>query len=608
MATTINADTSNGLKITSDTSGVIEFQSAGTTKAGVNSTGLTGDGSQLTGISSVPERLVKSMPLTSGKTVTSGKMVSIISNGEVGTLPSVNTLGTYRATSNTFIYGGYSTVYQASIGPSGISHNGTRGISLSGIAAEYAAQKVYSGSQTSRVVTCTGHAFSDSATTVNGSTTVTIPIPNRLGPSSQDSATGYGGGWDVYTYPVSDTSFMVISRSSGFAGGTYGFDWNGCIVTVDSSGNVTKGTVVNSQVTTTSTPPGWMTFRRQAQSRLSNNTVAIAIHDYDDNYLGLEPTYNCSRVFKWTGGTGVAVYKSNFSSLLAQINFDAVYPGSVRTSGGKIVWWQTNGLKIYQLAISDADGGLGATSAVTEVLMTAIPVTSPGTAFVGDQWYGSFRKPTDETKLYIQGYNFGGDNFRVMIPVAISSAGVPANNIGTYSTGNTDNDVNYPEFHTINFPSDGTNAMAGIRSIGGAMFVNTFSTNAAGRITGSNLGNEVTGSLPDTDGAIRWNGSKWMIFTRESNVVSANQVTVDLTVGAQATDAINFVGFPVATDSSTPTDVIVQGVADGFSSLTPGSTYFQSGANDGSVTLSNASGVKVGKAISSTEMLLNRTL
>jgi hypothetical protein len=50
MATTINADTSSGLILTSDTSGVIEFQSAGTTKAGVNSTGLTGNGSQLTGL------------------------------------------------------------------------------------------------------------------------------------------------------------------------------------------------------------------------------------------------------------------------------------------------------------------------------------------------------------------------------------------------------------------------------------------------------------------------------------------------------------------------------------------------------------------------------
>jgi hypothetical protein len=50
MATIINADTSNGLKLTSDTSGIIEFQSGGTTKAGVNATGLTGDASQLTGI------------------------------------------------------------------------------------------------------------------------------------------------------------------------------------------------------------------------------------------------------------------------------------------------------------------------------------------------------------------------------------------------------------------------------------------------------------------------------------------------------------------------------------------------------------------------------
>jgi hypothetical protein len=52
MATIINADTSDGLKLTSDTSGIIEFQSGGVTKAGVNATGLTGNGSQLTGISS----------------------------------------------------------------------------------------------------------------------------------------------------------------------------------------------------------------------------------------------------------------------------------------------------------------------------------------------------------------------------------------------------------------------------------------------------------------------------------------------------------------------------------------------------------------------------
>ena len=44
MSTIINADTSNGLKLTSDTSGIIQLQSGGTTKATVNSSGLTSPG------------------------------------------------------------------------------------------------------------------------------------------------------------------------------------------------------------------------------------------------------------------------------------------------------------------------------------------------------------------------------------------------------------------------------------------------------------------------------------------------------------------------------------------------------------------------------------
>lgn len=40
MATTINADTSSGLQLQSDTTGTIELQAAGTTKAVISSTGL----------------------------------------------------------------------------------------------------------------------------------------------------------------------------------------------------------------------------------------------------------------------------------------------------------------------------------------------------------------------------------------------------------------------------------------------------------------------------------------------------------------------------------------------------------------------------------------
>ena len=50
MATTINADTSSGLILTSDTSGIVQIQSGGTTRATINSTGILGDGSQLTNL------------------------------------------------------------------------------------------------------------------------------------------------------------------------------------------------------------------------------------------------------------------------------------------------------------------------------------------------------------------------------------------------------------------------------------------------------------------------------------------------------------------------------------------------------------------------------
>ena len=53
MAANINADTSGGLKLTSDTSGVLELKSAGTTKATINSSGLTSPGHVLQVINGV---------------------------------------------------------------------------------------------------------------------------------------------------------------------------------------------------------------------------------------------------------------------------------------------------------------------------------------------------------------------------------------------------------------------------------------------------------------------------------------------------------------------------------------------------------------------------
>ena len=92
MASTINADTSNGVVVTSDTSGVVEIQNAGTTKLTVNSSGatvagtlaataITGDGSGLTSLP-VTNTPSFSARMTSAQTIPSTTMTKILFNVE----------------------------------------------------------------------------------------------------------------------------------------------------------------------------------------------------------------------------------------------------------------------------------------------------------------------------------------------------------------------------------------------------------------------------------------------------------------------------------------------------------------------------------------------
>ena len=106
MATTINADTSNGLKLTSDTSGIVEIQNAGTTKLTVNSSGatvagtlaataLTGDGSGLTGLASGGLEWQSSIVTASTLTAVAGRgyWIDTTSNICTVTLPASANVG-----------------------------------------------------------------------------------------------------------------------------------------------------------------------------------------------------------------------------------------------------------------------------------------------------------------------------------------------------------------------------------------------------------------------------------------------------------------------------------------------------------------------------------
>ena len=87
MATIINADTSNGLKLTSDTSGIIQLQSGGTTKATINSSGFYGGtGSILQVVSVQPDTGLISLTSTSFAEVDSDLRVTITPKASDSTL------------------------------------------------------------------------------------------------------------------------------------------------------------------------------------------------------------------------------------------------------------------------------------------------------------------------------------------------------------------------------------------------------------------------------------------------------------------------------------------------------------------------------------------
>lgn len=100
MAININADTTNGLVITPDTSGNINFQSGGATVAGVNSTGLTGNGSQLTGISSYADSDALTLFNASGSAPVYACRAWVVYNPQTQTILSSGNVSsvTYTAT------------------------------------------------------------------------------------------------------------------------------------------------------------------------------------------------------------------------------------------------------------------------------------------------------------------------------------------------------------------------------------------------------------------------------------------------------------------------------------------------------------------------------
>jgi len=530
-------DTNIDLKITPKGSGKINLDGIKFPNAdGTNGQVLSTDGSgnlAFTTISSNPTQLVQSLPLATGASYTAGQLASIGASGEVVALPTLNTFGTTRTNS---VITGYAA----------ISDDGSTAIKFAVTAA--------GGS--SRTLTITGVAISNSANPVNGGTTV----------SDTASPTNFGFyGDNTSATPLSNNKFLINhSTFSYFAdscGSVNAFASNTYIVEVDPiTGNCTKGNTITGGSGGQAGSPGYSAYEF---ARLTGNII------YCRQGVA-NGTYNITGIITWTGTT------ITFTSDADASGFSGANGRNTILTSGNILGYGT-GASWKTATWTDSPVGIGTVSTTTQI----------ADYLDSGSWTKMIAFGTDAPEYVITTYRNTSQIYRYI----------------TYSVNQTTGALTQVE----------TDLLSSINNFQAYMFVfkNKNSFVAANGASSGSLSftngakNTPTFNILYTLGTVTYNSGD--LFYSFSTDVFGYPTNTGYTVNAYATTTFNFIGVAKETDSTSPINIVTNGVAGGFTSLTAGTIYYATTPFNGTVATSSASGILVGKAVSSTEILLMKS-
>jgi hypothetical protein len=487
-------------------------------------------------ISSSPATLKSNIPLKTAASVTAGKLASINSSGEIVNLPTLNTYGTAQTNSTTTAY-------------SGVSTDGSRVLRVTTASTTY---------------TFSGVAISNSGTPTNGGTTVSENI-------------GVSTGSTLF-FPVDTDKFIVCCFVAvGACEQDSPGNFNGCrnrwfLVTVDSSGNCTKGTTINND------------FQTGTSGGNCGSLLYFRTGQYGKNII----TY-------WIATTGL-------------------------TRNGSI-YWSGSGTTLVNTSDADAqqltEAGTGVQPSLSNSLLTSSDVLCTGrnNSWITASWNVSTKAIGTVTSTTVAGdYLSSGQFFRM---ASFSDNG---SNYVLFFYVNTSGVSRYVTY-SIN---QGTGALTQVQT--GAVSLTTLGSTSfsdmifkdetsnvvltsSGYITQSwssgaiqgfnNAGYNTTGSN------LRYNGSDlYYFFNTNITNFPTNQ---GYQVNAYSTETFNYAGVTETTTGTSPASIITDGVAAGFTSLTPGVIYYAATPFSGDVSTSSSSGLLIGKAISSTQILLQRS-
>jgi hypothetical protein len=522
-----------------------QSQDVGVPDPGANGNVLTSNGTIWT--SATPpanNALASTFPLKSGASLSAGRVVNMNSSGEVGDYPVVNTLGSVVTNNGGYAYNQFSTDASRALYITGSTPDITNGI---------------------YTITIRGMAVTGSSFT-NGTTTVTSAI-NYRGNISQ----GYyvGASWNII--PINATQFLVFFWAYG-AGynsnetSTYKRRAVAFVVTVDSSGNCTKGneTTIFSRDSPQNEPEGGFSGFTY---RFVNNLFGCQV--YGGSVGG-----NLGYYLSVSGTTVTSTQDNDFYNYYGSQRAGGAF-GQV-TSGGIAV--NTDGTNDYGNTLYKATWNGSALGTVTSETLVA-------TANRGKSMLVS---PTLLLMVHTDNSN--------VLSISTFTINQSTGAATLFATRIVDSTIGTVAGIEITLTASSSTQYFTTVSNANRTFGYSFEINSSGDILGTGI-RLLTGL---TDGY-------FAVYTGSSNtyrIANTSTKTQNFVVNSYNTTQWNSLGVSQTAQNTSPATIYTDGVVEGFTGLTPGVTYYvNQDTYDGSVT-ATAGAFPVGTAVSSTKISL----
>jgi hypothetical protein len=501
-----------------------------------SSTYLRGD-STWAEIASTPASLASTFPLKTGASLAAGRVVNVNSSGEVGDYPVVNTLGTL--VTNT---GGY--------GYSQFSTDGSRALYTT-------ATNSPDGNYT---LIIRGFGVTGSVSTT-GTVTVT---------SNYNLRSGNGGGIESASYstiPINETQFLVNFWVNGYTIiGECGFNRiraRAFVVTVDSSGNCTKGSDNN-------------------YTSQDNQTGAVSngMYRFVNGLYGVYHVYrNSSYVYQYLGyylsvaGDTVTVTQDNdFSNYTGTTEAGATF-GQVTSSNIAVNTGSTNSNTLYKATWNGSALGT----------VTSETIQSNATRIVA-----RLVSPT----LLLAAYTDASNVLRAATYTINQSTGA----LTFFASRILDNTFAVGAVR-LSLASESSTKYLLTAYNSGAQYGYSFEIDSSGNILGTGI--KLTTGLTSEDLNPTYTGS-----SSTYRIANYGTQTQNFVVNSYNTPAWNSLGVSETVQNTSPATIVTDGVVGGFTGLTPGLTYFVDQTTyNGAVTTTPGNFV-VGLATSSTQISL----